>query len=112
MRPALLLAILIGAALLLLQLAPHLAAPPPLPPPTPPPLPQQVITQHPKVGVHTRLTDEAQPERITQTFALVREMGAAWAVEYFPWAYVQPDSRAHWDWAHADQVVNAAAQQG
>ena len=86
--------------------------PAPVVPATPTPVPQHVVTNNPKLGVHTRLTDEEHPERIMQTFEMVREMGAAWAVEYFPWSYIQADSRAHFSWTHADLVVDAAAVQG
>ncbi|MBK8049471.1 MAG: hypothetical protein IPK16_21555 [Anaerolineales bacterium] len=40
--------------------------------------PQQVVhTMNPKVGVHTRLTDEVEPWKIKHTLELVREMGGA-----------------------------------
>jgi len=73
---------------------------------------QQVETRLPKLGVHTRLTDEVQQAKIQHTLEMVRQMGAAWDVEYFPWDYVQPNSAGSWDWNHADLVVNHAHQQG
>ncbi|MHB9033430.1 MAG: beta-galactosidase [Anaerolineae bacterium] len=73
--------------------------------------PQQVITSNPKVGVHTRLTDEVEEWKIQRTLQMVREMGSPWIVEYFPWAYYEP-SKGHYDWGHADIVVNHAVAQG
>jgi hypothetical protein len=72
---------------------------------------RQVVTVNDKVGIHTRLTDEVEEWKIKRTLEMVREMGAPWAVEYFPWAYIEgePDQ---WNWTHADQVVEHANQQG
>ncbi len=83
-------------------------------PPTPPlsaPLPNlaSIHPINPKIGVHTRLTDEPDPQKIVQTMQMVREMGASWVVEYFPWSYIQPTDANHYDWQHADEVVNTAA---
>jgi hypothetical protein len=61
--------------------------------------------------MHTRLTDEADEWKIKKTLELVREMGAPWIVEYFPWAYIEP-GEAQYDWAHADLVVAHAERQG
>ena len=47
---------------------------------------QHVTTVNPKMGVHTRLTDEVEPWKIQRTLEMVREMGAPWVVEYFLWA--------------------------
>ncbi|HLG74216.1 MAG TPA: transporter substrate-binding domain-containing protein [Chloroflexota bacterium] len=76
------------------------------------PTQQQVETRLPKLGVHTRLTDEVEQGKIQRTFEMVRQMGAAWDVEYFPWNYIQPNGPNDWDWSHADLVVNHAARQG
>lgn len=65
----------------------------------------------PRVGVHTRLTDEPERAKIERTLFMVREMGAGSIVEYFPWAYFQP-APARWDWTHVDWVMEAAARQG
>lgn len=73
--------------------------------------PQTVKTSHPIVCAHTRLTDEVEEWKIQRTLALVREMGAPWIVEYFPWAYVER-SPGVFDWRHADQVVEHAENQG
>ncbi len=72
---------------------------------------RDVVTANPKVGVHTRLTDEVEEWKIKRTWEMVREMGAPWAVEYFPWAYSEPQS-GRYDWSHADQVVKHASRQG
>jgi polysaccharide biosynthesis protein PslG len=73
--------------------------------------PQTVHTSNPKMGVHTRMTDEVEEWKIKKNFEMVREMGAPWVVEYFPWGYIEFDEDAY-DWAHADQIVDHARQQG
>jgi polysaccharide biosynthesis protein PslG len=74
-------------------------------------LQQLVRTVNPKMGVHTRLTDEVEPWKIKHTLQLVREMGAPWIVEYFPWAYHEPLPGLY-DWSHADLVIDHANRQG
>ena len=64
-----------------------------------------------KLGVHTRLTDEVEPWKIKHTLQLVREMGAPWIVEYFPWAYHERFP-GFFDWRHSDLVIDHANQQG
>ncbi|HLZ08110.1 MAG TPA: hypothetical protein VKT80_05935, partial [Chloroflexota bacterium] len=66
-----------------------------------PPPPRSIL------GVHTRLTDEVEPWKIRQTLDMVRDLGAGWIVELFPWAYIEPRPGA-FDWAHPDLVVRAA----
>ncbi len=73
--------------------------------------PQRVVSINPKLGVHTRLTDEVEPWKVQRTLAMVREMGASWAVEYFLWAAAEP-ARGVFDWSHADLVVDHAVNQG
>ena len=73
--------------------------------------PQTVQTLHPKVGVHTRMTDEVEEWKIQKNFEMVREMGASWVVEYFPWAYIE-NQKGEFDWSHTDAVVDHARQQG
>jgi hypothetical protein len=74
--------------------------------------PQQTVHSiNPKLGIHTRLTDEVEPWKIKRTLEMVREMGATWTVEFFPWAYYEP-SPGNYDWTHADLVVDHARQQG
>lgn len=64
-----------------------------------------------KLGVHTRLTDEAEAAKIERTLQLVQEMGAGWIVEYFPWAYHEPE-RGRYEWEHVDQVIGTAERLG
>jgi hypothetical protein len=74
--------------------------------------PQQAVRSiNPEMGIHTRLTDEVEPWKIKRTLEMVREMGATWIVEYFPWAYHEP-SPGNFDWGHADLVVDHARRQG
>ncbi|MFO7631538.1 MAG: beta-galactosidase, partial [Caldilinea sp.] len=72
---------------------------------------QSVDTTNPKVGIHTRLTDEVEEWKIKRSLEMVREMGAPWIVEYFPWAYIEHEP-GRYDWSHADQVIAHARQQG
>ncbi|MDY7079122.1 MAG: beta-galactosidase, partial [Chloroflexota bacterium] len=73
--------------------------------------PQQVVTTNPIVGVHTRLTDEVEEWKIQSTLQMVREMGAPWVVEYFPWPYIEP-AEGEFYWSHADAVIEHAENQG
>nr|MBC7244436.1 hypothetical protein [Chloroflexota bacterium] len=73
--------------------------------------PQRVETVNPKMGVHTRLTDEVEEWKIKRTLEMVREMGAPWIVEYFPWGYYERE-KGRYDWSHPDLVVNHALAQG
>ncbi len=72
---------------------------------------RSVETTNSKVGIHTRLTDEVEAWKIKRTWEMVREMGAPWAVEYFPWAYVE-ERQGRQEWAHSDLVVAHAQRQG
>jgi len=72
---------------------------------------QSVTTNNPKAGVHTRLTDEGAIWKIQRNLQLVREMGAPWIVEFFPWAYIEHSQDA-FDWWHTDQVIDQARTQG
>jgi hypothetical protein len=72
---------------------------------------QQVRTNQPTIGVHTRLTDEVEEWKIKRSLELVREMGASWIVEYFPWAYVEPEQGVY-RWEHTDLVIAHARRQG
>jgi hypothetical protein len=72
---------------------------------------QEVRTTQPILGVHTRLTDEVEEWKIQRTLRMVREMGASWIVEFFPWAYYQSaDGSVAWE--HPDQVVGHAYANG
>lgn len=94
------------AAALLQYLAPRLPRPLDLPPQ------QTVRTVNPKLGVHTRLAGVADEAYVRRTLELVREMGAAWIVELFPWSYTQPRSRYGFDWKGADMIMAHARRQG
>lgn len=72
---------------------------------------QTVLTTNPLIGVHTRLTDEVEAWKIQRTLRMVRQMGAPWIVEYFPWPYVEP-SKGKYQWEHTDQVIRHARSQG
>lgn len=86
----------------LLQPAPILITPGP---------PQTVETAVPILGVHTRLTDEVEEWKIQRTLQMVREMGATWIVELFPWAYYHA-ANGGFAWEHPDLVINHAHAQG
>jgi polysaccharide biosynthesis protein PslG len=73
---------------------------------------QSVSTRNVKIGVHTRLTGIGDEVYIRTNLEQVRAMGAAWIVELFPWAYVQPRSRYGYDWQGADMVIQHARRQG
>ncbi|HEY1014969.1 MAG TPA: cellulase family glycosylhydrolase, partial [Herpetosiphonaceae bacterium] len=83
---------------------------------TPPALtlpPQQTVrTLHPGVGVHTRLGGLGDEAAIERTLAQVREMGATYIVDLFPWAYVQPRSPHAFDWHGSDMLIKHARRQG
>ena len=72
---------------------------------------RSVETINPKIGIHTRLTDEVEAAKIKRTLEMVREMGAPWIVEYFPWAYVE-NQPGRFGWNHTDLVIDHANQQG
>ncbi len=74
--------------------------------------PQQTVqTINPKMGMHTRLTDEVEPWKIKRTLEMVRELGTPYVVEFFPWAYIE-EQPGRYNWVHADQVVAHATRQG
>ncbi len=83
----------------------------PAPPLITPGPPQTVQTNHPKLGVHTRLTDEVEEWKIKHSLEMVREMGAPWIVEFFPWAYYQAEN-GEIAWSHPDMVISHAHTQG
>ena len=72
---------------------------------------QSVDTSIPQLGVHTRLTDEVEEWKIQRSLKMVREMGASWIVEFFPWAYYQGKDGGY-AWNHPDMVINHASTQG
>ena len=92
---------LVSLIVVVLQPAPDLIVPGPK---------QTVETTHPIFGVHTRLTDEVEPWKIQRSLELVREVGASWIVEFFPWAYYHAED-GDIAWEHPDLVVEHAAAQ-
>lgn len=70
-----------------------------------------VTTTNVKMGVHTRLTDEPDAAKVKRSLDMVREMGAPWIVEYFPWAYYEP-KQGQYEWSHPDLVIDHANRQG
>ena len=73
--------------------------------------PRQVITDKPKVCVHTDLIHEPPESSIQMSLQLIREMGAPTIVEFFPWAYIErtPDM---YDWGQPDLILKHAENQG
>lgn len=67
----------------------------------------EVETTRPILGVHTRLTDEVEEWKIQRTLQMVREMGASWIVEFFPWAYYHAEDGG-FAWEHPDLVIGHA----
>jgi polysaccharide biosynthesis protein PslG len=71
--------------------------------------PQQVVqTRNPLAGV---FTEEAETWKIQRGLAMVREMGAPWVIEFFPWAYYEP-AEGRFEWRAADRVIDHANRQG
>ena len=97
------------ALILFILLLPLLAPPRPLVVVGPP---QMVQNEHPVVGVHTRLTDEVEEWKIQRSLQMVRQMGAPWIVEFFPWATIEPYRKGEFSWSHADTVIRHAKAQG
>ena len=85
-------------------------------PRTDPPLhlpPQQTVkTRNPKIGVHLRLTGTDDEQQIVAQLTAAREMGAAFVIDLFPWAYVQPRGPLSFDWRGADLLIAHARRQG
>ena len=66
---------------------------------------------NPKIGVHTRLTDEVEPWKIQRSLRWCARWALAWVVEYFLWAAARAAPGVY-DWTHADLVVDHAVNQG
>jgi hypothetical protein len=74
--------------------------------------PQQlVMTRNPLAGMHGRFVEEAEAWKIKRGMEMIREMGAPWVVEFFPWAYYE-QSDGVFNWASADRIVDHADRQG
>jgi polysaccharide biosynthesis protein PslG len=82
--------------------------------PQPPQVPaaRSAVGERPQLGIHTRLAGIGDEALIERTLAQVRDMGAQWIVDLFPWAYVQPRSPSSWDWRGADLIIRHAEAQG
>jgi len=72
---------------------------------------QTVVTRNTLAGVHTRFVDEAEPWKIQRGLEMVREMGAPWIVEFFPWAYYEK-SKGQFEWSGAERIIDQANRQG
>lgn len=72
---------------------------------------QQVETDVPILCTHTRFSDEVEEWKIAQSLELVRELGAGTIVEFFPWAYIEPQRGNH-QWEKVDRVFRQAENQG
>ncbi len=73
---------------------------------------QQVVdSAKPQVCVHTLLENEVEESKILRSLELVREMGASTIVQFFPWAYAEPEAGAY-SWGIADRIVRHARLQG
>ena len=70
-----------------------------------------VITQKPKLCLHTRLTDEVYEWKIQHSLELIRQMGAPTIVEFFPWAYYEPAPKRY-DWTRPDLIMRHIRNQG
>ncbi len=73
--------------------------------------PGVVQTTQPLLCMHTRLIDEVEEWKIQRSLEMVREMGADTIVEFFPWAYLEPEPGAY-NWTQADRIIAHAANQG
>lgn len=72
---------------------------------------QQVETAQPLVCAHTLLENEVHEAKIKRSLELTRELGATSIVQFFPWAYAEPE-RGRYDWFHADRIIRHASRQG
>ncbi len=72
---------------------------------------QTVRSTNALAGMHTRFVDEAEPWKIKRGLEMVREMGAPWIVEFFPWSYYEK-SEGVFDWRSADRIIDHANRQG
>ena len=73
---------------------------------------QQVVeTANPRVCVHTLLENEVEESKIKRSLQLARELGATTVVQFFPWAYFEPQPDQY-HWGRADIIVGHAKRQG
>ncbi len=72
---------------------------------------QTVKTTNALAGVHTRFIDEVDEWKIARGMTMIREMGATWIVELFPWNYIEP-VKSRFEWSNADRIVRHAQNNG
>ncbi|MFC1464251.1 MAG: hypothetical protein ACFLMY_05320 [Candidatus Brachytrichaceae bacterium NZ_4S206] len=72
---------------------------------------RSVVTRNALAGMHTRFVEEAEAWKIKRGLEMVREMGAPWIVEFFPWAYYEK-TKGQRDFSGADRIVDHANRQG
>ena len=72
---------------------------------------QTVETAQPLLCVHTLLENEVEEAKIKRSLQLTRELGAATIVQFFPWAYAEPQP-GDYSWFHADRIIRHARRQG
>ena len=70
-----------------------------------------VRTRNDLAGVHTRFVEEAEAWKIKRGLEMIREMGAPWIVEFFPWAYYEK-AKGQRDFSAAERIVAHANRQG
>ncbi len=76
------------------------------------PAEQQVVkTAKGHVCVHTLLENEVEEKKILRSLELVRELGAATIVQFFPWAYAETRA-GHFSWGRFDRIVRHTKRQG
>ena len=71
-------------------------------------------------GVNTFLEQEADPEKVERTLALISEAGFQWIRQEFPWEDIEISAKGDfwdhkWDqdaWAKYDRIVDAAERHG
>jgi polysaccharide biosynthesis protein PslG len=97
---------LLAMAAVLEFLVPRTVPPPRLPEPA------RVETRNPKIGVHLRLAGTDNEAELVAQLSAVREMGATFVVDLFPWAYVQPRGPRSFEWRGADLLIAHAQRQG
>lgn len=73
--------------------------------------PQVVQTTKPHVCAHTLLENEVDEWKIQRSLQLAREMGVTTIVQFFPWAYFEPQ-QGQFNWNQIDLIVRHARNQG
>jgi len=73
--------------------------------------PHTVETGNEQICVHTLLENEVEESKILRSLQLVRELGAASIVQFFPWAYVEAKP-GQYNWDGVERIVQHARAQG